>query len=254
MPGGAHLVECGRMARTAVSVQRASYSGPVLNRCLPRESGLRANWSCSLRIALRHSFISPRPSRARRRMSSRVSRGLGLGATSTAFSLRAGGRGPISKAKDRTAGCQAHDHAFRPRGARAPAGPGPARAPAKFPVRRGTGRGKPRGGPGNSLFGKEKQGTAERPGGAGAQFPVQQGRTGNSEAAHEDSGNDRGHSGKPGGSGAPPGRSTPPPCRSPRWPKLAGPASPGAACRRCRGAGPRPPRRARRPGPARSAG
>ena len=83
-------------------------------------------------------------------MSSRVSRGLALGATSTAFSLRAAGRVPISKAKDGTAGSQATDHAFRT--------PEPAQPPALAP------RGRPR----NSLFGGE-QGEASH--GAGRAIP-----------------------------------------------------------------------------------
>jgi hypothetical protein len=99
--------------------------------------------------------VPPRRPRRVRRSSS--------AATSTAFSLRAAGRAPISKARDRTAGSQVHDHAFRTPGPHAAAGPGSARAPAKFPVRRGTGRGKPR----------------ERAG----PFPVRQRKTGNCGAA-----------------------------------------------------------------------
>ena len=81
-------------------------------------------------------------------------------ATCTAFSLRGGGRGPISKAKDRTGDRQAHDRAFR--------APEPAPPPAQAP-RRG-------------IPCSPRNRASEPPARAG-RFPVRQGRTGKWGAA-----------------------------------------------------------------------
>ncbi len=176
-----------------------------------------------------------------------------LGAMSTAFSLRAGGRAPISKARDGTAGSETHDHAFRPPEPAQPAGSG-RRGRRDIPCSAGN-RARQAGERAGPFSDRPRKTGRCGPGRRGRRaIPCSAGNNRECAAADEDTGNNQGRSGKPGGSGAPPGRPVPPPSGSPRWPTTAGPASPNAVPRPRRGAPRRPPRRARRRGPGRLAG